>query len=45
MKEDEMVKVGGWITAALESLDNESRLGEISKEVAAFAREFPLFAY
>lgn len=45
MKEDEMVKIAGWITAALESIDNDTKLAAISKEIADFAREFPLFAY
>ncbi|WP_432737994.1 serine hydroxymethyltransferase [Maridesulfovibrio sp. FT414] len=45
MKEAEMVKVAGWITAALESVGNETRLAEISKEVADFAKDYPLFAY
>ncbi len=45
MKEEEMAKVAGWISAALESIDNESKLTDISKEVAEFSREFPLFAY
>lgn len=45
MKEGEMEKVAGWITAALDSVGNETRLAEISKEVAVFAKDYPLFAY
>jgi glycine hydroxymethyltransferase len=45
MKEAEMDKVAAWILAALESIDNESRLAEIKSEVKAFAREFPLFSW
>lgn len=44
-KEKDMVKVAGWIDAAIASAGNETRLAEISKEVAAFARQFPLFAW
>jgi glycine hydroxymethyltransferase len=44
-KEDEMKKVAAWITAALESKDNESRLDDIRKEVETFARQYPLFAW
>ncbi|TIH17364.1 serine hydroxymethyltransferase [Marinifilum sp. JC120] len=45
MKEEEMVKVAGWITAALESVGNDTKLAQISKEVAEFAKDYPLFAY
>ncbi|WP_320007438.1 serine hydroxymethyltransferase [Maridesulfovibrio sp.] len=45
MKEAEMVKVAGWITAAIDSIGNDTRLAEISKEVAEFAKDYPLFAY
>ncbi len=44
MKVPEMEKVAGWIEAALESMDNETRLEEIRKQVEGFARSFPLFA-
>ena len=44
MKEDEMVKVAGWITAAIDSIGNETKLAQISKEVADFAKDYPLFA-
>ena len=43
MKVPEMEKVAGWIEAALESMDNETRLEEIRKQVEGFARSFPLF--
>ena len=36
-REQDMVKVAGWIDAAVSSAGNETRLAEISKEVAAFA--------
>ncbi|WP_462324074.1 serine hydroxymethyltransferase [Desulfoplanes sp.] len=42
---EHMEKVAGWITATVDSIDNETRLTAISKEVATFAREFPLFAW
>ena len=45
MKEEEMVKVAGWITAAIDSIGNDTKLKEISKEVAVFAKDYPLFAY
>jgi glycine hydroxymethyltransferase len=45
MKEGDMEKVAAWISATLNSLDNESRLQEISAEVETFARQFPLFAW
>ena len=41
----DMVKVAGWIDAAIANAGNETRLAEISKEVAVFARQFPLFAW
>ncbi len=44
-REQDMVEVAGWIDAAVSSAGNETRLAEISKEVAAFARQFPLFAW
>ena len=44
-REQDMVKVAGWIDAAIANAGNEPRLAEISKEVAVFARQFPLFAW
>jgi len=44
-KEKDMLKVVEWIVAALESMDNETRLDEIRKQVETFARGFPLFAW
>ena len=44
MVEADMVKVGGWINAAIESKDNETKLSQISKEIETFAASFPLFA-
>ncbi len=40
----EMRKVAAWITEALESRGNETRLAAISKKVEKFAMQFPLFA-
>lgn len=45
MNEEDMVKVGGWIVAVLENTGNETRLGEIRKDVQTFSRTFPLFAW
>lgn len=45
MKEDEMKRVAEWIDAALTRKDDESGLRAISREVEAFARQFPLFAW
>jgi Glycine/serine hydroxymethyltransferase len=44
MKEAEMEKVAAWIDASLKNRNNETALQEISREVAAFAGTFPLFA-
>jgi glycine hydroxymethyltransferase len=45
MNEPEMEQVAGWIVDALANLENETRLEEIRKDVGAFARQFPLFAW
>jgi glycine hydroxymethyltransferase len=45
MKEAEMAKIGEWIVDVLNNTDNETRLGEIRKDVQSFARAFPLFAW
>ena len=45
MKEDDMLKVGGWIVDVLSSTQNETRLGEIRADVEKFASQFPLFAW
>ncbi len=45
MREAEIKKIAAWIIASLENTDNETVLGEISKEISAFAGEFPLFAW
>ena len=45
MKEDDMLKVGGWIVDVLASHQNETRLGEIRADVEKFASRFPLFAW
>ncbi len=41
----EMEKVAGWIVDTLGNLSNETRLAEIRRDVEAFARQFPLFAW
>ncbi len=45
MKTDDMRKVAKWIVATLGSLDNETRLDEIRRDVEKFAGQFPLFAW
>jgi glycine hydroxymethyltransferase len=45
MGTDDMRKVAKWIVATLASLDNETRLDEIRREVEKFAGQFPLFAW
>ena len=45
MNEKDMVKVGQWIDAVLSNLTNETRIKEVGREVDAFARTFPLFAW
>ena len=45
MKTEDMRKVAKWIVATLGSLDNETRLDEIRREVEKFAGQFPLFAW
>ena len=45
MKEDDMLKVGGWIVDVLSNAQNETRLGEIRSDVEKFASQFPLFAW
>jgi glycine hydroxymethyltransferase len=44
-KEDDFKKVAAWIVAAIESMDNETRLSQIRGEVRTFARQFPLFTW
>lgn len=45
LKEKDMQRVAGWIADALRHVENPGRLKEINREVAAFARTFPLFAW
>ncbi len=45
MKEDDMLRVGGWIVDVLGNVQNETRLGEIRSAVEKFASQFPLFAW
>lgn len=42
MKTDEMKRVGAWILAALKDHDNDTSLERIRKEIAEFARAFPV---
>ncbi len=44
-KESDMLKVAAWIDAAVNAAYNETKLGEIRREVELFARQFPLFAW
>ncbi|MFW5488432.1 MAG: serine hydroxymethyltransferase [Desulfovibrio sp.] len=44
MREDEMVKVGGWIVDVLKNIENETRLEEIRIDIEKFAKQYPLFA-
>jgi glycine hydroxymethyltransferase len=44
MTEQDMIRVVGWIVAALEKRENETALDSIRKEVEDFAVQFPLFA-
>lgn len=44
-KEKDMEKVAAWIVAAVDSIGNETKLGQIRDEVRAFARQFPLFTW
>ena len=43
MKEPEMKRIAGWISQALESPYNESRILRIRGEVLEFCEEFPLY--
>ena len=45
MKEADMERVAGWIVDALRNISNETRLGEIRRDVETFARRFPLFTW
>jgi glycine hydroxymethyltransferase len=45
MKEKDMERVASWIVDVLTHHDQESRLAGISRQVEAFARQFPLFAW
>lgn len=45
LKEKDMQTVAGWINDAIVNAENPTRLKEISREVEAFARLFPLFAW
>ena len=45
MREAEMQQVTAWIVDALKNIDNDAYLADIHKQVTAFARQFPLFAW
>ncbi|MEZ0575863.1 serine hydroxymethyltransferase [Halodesulfovibrio aestuarii] len=45
MKEADMQKVAAWMIDALKHIDNDTYLADIHKQVTAFARQFPLFAW
>ncbi len=45
MQNKDMEKVAAWIIDALGNIENETRLKAIRKEVEAFARQFPIFAW
>ncbi len=45
MKTEEMAKIADWITAAIGSMDNDTQLAVIKKEIADFAKDYPIFAY
>ncbi|MCT4626803.1 serine hydroxymethyltransferase [Halodesulfovibrio sp.] len=45
MKEAEMQQVAAWLVDALKHIDNDAYLANIHKQVTAFARTFPLFAW
>jgi len=40
-KEREMVQVGEWLNAVVSEPENERLIEEISRDVAAFCKEFP----
>ncbi|SIN69905.1 serine hydroxymethyltransferase [Halodesulfovibrio marinisediminis] len=45
MKEADMQQVAAWMIDALKHIDNDAYLADIHKQVTAFARQFPLFAW
>ncbi len=45
MKDADMEQVAGWIIDVLRNIDNETRIREIRKDVEAYSRRFPLFAW
>jgi glycine hydroxymethyltransferase len=42
MKEEDMVKLGGWIARALAEREDEGALAALCEEVEAFCRGFPV---
>ena len=45
MKEADMQQVAAWMIDALKNIENDTYLADIHKQVTAFARQFPLFAW
>jgi glycine hydroxymethyltransferase len=42
MGEEDMRRIAGWISRALDNTEDEAALEKIANEVADFARAFPL---
>jgi len=45
LKEADMVQVGEWIAAALQNVDNATKLAEIRQQVRELCQRFPLYAH
>lgn len=45
MTEEHMLKIVEWITEALESQANETKLDQLRDKIEKFAKEFPLFVF
>ncbi len=45
MKEDDMIKIAGWIKKSLENGDDNSKLQSIAQEIREFTSRFPLNAW
>ncbi len=43
MKEKEMEQIAEWINEAIANVENETKLGEISKQVKALCGQFPIY--
>ncbi len=42
MKEEEMIRIGDWMTAALKHFRDDRLLGGIRRDVEAFCRRYPV---